>query len=114
MLELVQSGYFPLDDQRMIFEVPGEPGVYLLSVCLANGVHHAFFASQTDNLRKSIRKYAETDLVALPESILGYLLKYRCYYSYFVVPDGEGRKECQKIVSHTLDPLSKLTIINCN
>ena len=114
MYELVQRGYYPLTDEEISLQVPACPGVYLLSVRLANGVHHTFYSSQTENLYKSLRKYTLKDPVELSEDIFEYLVKYRCYFTYFLIPETGYREEIGKMLRDTIDPLQRLKIVNCN
>lgn len=114
MYELVQRGHYPLTEEIISLHVPSGPGVYILSIRLANGVHHTFFTSQTDNLYKSLRKYITKDPAELPEDIFEYVIKYRCYFSFFLIPETVYREEVEKMLRNTIDPLQKLKIVNCN
>lgn len=114
MFELVQRGYYPLTEDSLTSFVPARPGVYLLSIRLANGVHHTFHTSQSDNLYRSLNRFIEKDPMSMTPEILEYLFKYCCYFTYFVIPEIDYRNEIEKILTKTIDPMSKLKIINCN
>ena len=114
MYELIQRGHYPLTDDAVSLNVPSRPGVYLLSIRLANGVHHTFFTNQTENLYRSLRKYIVKDPAEISEDVFECLLKYRCYFTYFLVPETTYRDEIEKMLRNTIDPLQKLKIVNCN
>ena len=114
MVELIQRGYYPLTAGVVASNAPSHPGVFLLSIVLANGVHHAFFTSQSENIHQSLRRYVNSDRSEVPEELEVYLDAYRCYFTFFIIPEIDYRQEIEKMLVSTVDPLTKLNVINCN
>ena len=114
MVEIIHPGYYPLTLESLSQRVPSRSGIYMLAVRLANGVHKTFYTSQTDNLFRSLCQYLTGDYSAIPVEIQAYLLRYGCYFTYFVVPGKEHRDEIEKMLHQTTDPVLKVQILNCN
>ena len=114
MLTIEHNGYYPLTEENLDRFVPRQPGIYTLAVQLANGVHHNFFTSQSDNLYRSLRTVSLKDPCLVPSIVLDYMSHYRCYFTYFVILKPDYRNEMEKILTQTSDPVSALKIINCN
>jgi hypothetical protein len=114
MYELIQRGEFPLSEDSVAMHVPSQPGVFVLSIRLVSGAHQAFFSGQSENLQRSLRGYVLKDPANFSEEIFEYLIRYQCYYSFFVVPEPVYRDEIEKMVRTTIDPFQKLMILNCN
>ena len=113
MLELEQSKFHTLTKDHLDEYVPSCPGVYILAIRLANGVHQVAYTSQADNLYGSLRSIIEREPTV--SSIVHEILnRYQCYFSYVVIDRDELRGEVEKMLVHSSDPLSKLTVINCN
>ncbi len=114
MVELEQNGYYPLTEESLDQYVPSRPGVYMLAVRLPNGVHQTFFTSQTDNLYRSLKNTSARDKDEVPEIVLEFLSRYRCYFTYFVILTADYRTVVEKALAQTSDPVVKLNIVNCN
>ena len=116
MLELQHNGFYPLTEEHLNMHVPSQPGIYLLAVRLANGVHRTFYTSQSDNLYKSLRNIVSPgdDALQSSETVREYLSRYRCYFSYWVIVNVIQRNEVCKMLSQTNDPTVRLRVVNCN
>jgi|ERR1051326_8018715 hypothetical protein len=114
MVELEQNGYYPLTEESLDLAVPSRPGIYMLAIRLANGVQQTIFTSQSENLYLSLRKLAIGDWEHLPPDVFTCLGRYRCYFTYFVILRQEYREEVQKLLTHTSDPVVRLTVVNSN
>jgi hypothetical protein len=111
MLELDHNGYYPLTKANFIHDVPERPGIYVLAVRLASGVHQTFYSGQSGNLYNSLQLLADGDFSEVPPIIVEYLTKYRCYFTYYVVAETTYRNEIAKMLAHTTDPVMKLTLL---
>ncbi len=114
MVELEHSGFYPLTTEHLHQFVPANPGVYMLAIRLVSGVHKTFFTSQSDNLFSSLMKLARGHRTHVSPQAQIYMEKFQVYFTYFVIISPEQRKEVEKMLSDTADPVSKLTIINAN
>jgi len=114
MLELEHNGYYPLTREHLNLYVPSRPGVYMLAVRLANGVHRTFFTSQTDNLYKSLNSIFRGDSTTLAPVIAEHRDRFQCYFTYFVILKEANRTEVEKMLAHTVDPLLKLKVVSSN
>jgi hypothetical protein len=114
MLELEHNGYYPLTREHLNLYVPSHAGVYILAVRLANGVHKTFFTSQTENLYKSLRSILHGDSSTLSPEIAEHKERFQCYFTYFVIVKETYRNEVEKMLTHTVDPVLRLKVVNCN
>ena len=112
MFELTFNGYHPLSEEQLNRHVPASPGVYILAIRLPNGVHRNFYTSQSDNLHESLRKLLAHDRTHLPFSAQLCMEKFRTYFTFFVILDREYHERFEKMLTQTLDPVSKLTVLN--
>ncbi len=113
MTALEHKGFFPLTPACIDATAPPTAGVYTLAVRLPNGVHKTFFTTGTENLRISLIRLSGGDQSGVSAEARGYLSTYRCYFTYFVIPDPEQREAVTKMLSLTCDPISQLTMISC-
>ncbi|HTK82895.1 MAG TPA: hypothetical protein VL633_11425 [Bacteroidota bacterium] len=114
MLELENNGFYPLTDEHLNAYVPMRPGVYMLAVRLANGVHENFFTSQSDNLHESLKRILEGDYSHLPPAAQACLGNFQPYFNYFIIMDRVYQQEVEKMLAHTSDPVLKLNVVNAN
>ncbi|HUL42911.1 MAG TPA: hypothetical protein VLY03_01000 [Bacteroidota bacterium] len=114
MYELIQRGEYLLTEDTIALYVPSQPGVFVLSIRLVSGAQQAFFSGQSENLQRTLRECVLKDPTRFTEEVFEYLLRYQCYYSFFVVPEPVYRDEIEKMVRTTIDPFQKLLILNCN
>jgi hypothetical protein len=116
MLELEGNGFYPLTQEHLDMHVPSQAGIYTLAIRLANGVHHTFFTSQSDNVYRSLRRviHGNRTGLQLPPEVHQCLETYRCYFSYWIIANIAHRNEVWKTLSQTADPVKKLTVVNCN
>jgi hypothetical protein len=111
MFELEFNGYHPLSQEHLSRHVPAAPGVFILAIRLPNGVHRNFFTSQSDNLQMSLRRLLGDGRSQLPLSAQLCMEKFRTYFTWFVIVDREYHERFEKMLSQTLDPVVKLTVI---
>jgi hypothetical protein len=114
MIEILHNEYLPLTRQNLSRCVPTGPGIYMLAVQLANGVHQIFFTSQTDDLYHSLRGVLRKDETHIPPIVMEYLKKYQCYFACFAMFDMKeniGKEGFTPEVNHSVNMLN---VINCN
>ena len=114
MLELEHSDYHPLTREHLNLYVPSRPGVYMLAVRLANGVHRTFFTSQSENLYKSLHSIFHGDASTLSPVIVEHKERFQCYFTYCVIVEEIYRNEVEKMLNQTIDPVLKLKFISSN
>jgi hypothetical protein len=116
MMELEHNGYYPLTREHLDMYVPSRPGIYMLAIRLANGVHQTFFTSQSDNVYGSLRKVLTRDTAGLQlsQEVHECLARYQCYFSYWILVNLVERDGESKSVSPKGEPPDALTVINCN
>ena len=116
MLEIEHNGFYPLTREHLDMYVPSRPGIYMLALRLANGVHQTFFTSQSDNVYGSLRKvlFGETASLQLSPEVHECLAKYQCYFSYWIILNLAERDDASKSVSERGEAPDKLTVVNCN
>src|SRR5689334_17618788 len=114
MFALEQKGHHALTEQSVLLWAPKGPGVFLLSIRLANGVRHGFLTAESEDLAASLLTFVRKDPARMQPEILEHLLKYQCYFTCVTVPEAEYRKEIGKMLACTIDPPRSLTVVNCN
>ena len=114
MPELEHNGYFPLTEEHLDMYVPSRPGVYMLAVKLVNGVHQTFFTSQSDNLYRSLRRILADENEHLSDDARSLMGRFKPYFTFFVIPLPDQRRDVEKMLSNTMDPVLKLRILEEN
>ncbi|MFI5252123.1 MAG: hypothetical protein ACHQQQ_06790 [Bacteroidota bacterium] len=114
MIEVLHNEFLPLTDRHLSLYVPSCPGVYMLAVRLASGVHQTFYTSQTDNLFRSLRHVLRKDESHIPHIITEYLKKYQCYFTCYVMLNVHDGVDIEEMFRDAHTPPGKLNIINCN
>jgi hypothetical protein len=114
MIEVIHNEFQPLTKQYLSLYVPSGPGVYMLAVQLANGVHQTFYTSETDNLYKSLRSVYRKNESHLPGIVIEYLRKYQCYFTYYVMFNVKDSIDIEELLPETNHSVGKLKVINCN
>ena len=114
MFEVEKNGLLPLNKDSLATNVPARTGVYVLSTASVDGVVHSFFASYTENLFNSLWRLVHCDYTHIPAEHRHYFGIQRCFFSYFVIVGAEYRKDVEKILTQTVDPIQRLRIANCN
>jgi hypothetical protein len=111
MLELQRNGYYPLTGERLGELVPERPGIFLLAVRLANGVHQPFHTDQTENLYRSLSAFLERETQEVPEVARIYLEKFQAYFTFYEIVNPDYRRDIEKLLAMTADPVAKLQIV---
>lgn len=111
MLELQRHGYYPLTRSGLGEIVPPRPGIYLLAIRLANGVHQPFYTDQTDNLYRGLSAFLGTDVEELPDAARMYLDKFQAYFTFYEILNPVYRRDIEKLLMMTADPVAKLQVL---
>jgi hypothetical protein len=111
MMELHRNGYYPLTGDRLCELVPQRPGIFLLAIQLANGVHQPFYTDQTENLYRSLSAFLEWEDQALPEMARMYLEKFQAYFTFYEIVNPAYRRDIEKLLAMTADPVAKLQVV---
>jgi hypothetical protein len=114
MIEVIHNEYLPLTRQNLSRCVPTGPGMYMLAVQLANGVHQIFFTSQTDDLYRSLRSILRKDETHIPPIVMEYLKKYQCYFACYAMFDLKENIDVAEFFPEMSQSVNKMNVINCN
>ncbi|HUN65271.1 MAG TPA: hypothetical protein VMW43_04155 [Bacteroidota bacterium] len=112
MMELHHRGYSPLDSGFDETTVPEKPGLLQLAIRLANGVHQPFFTEETENLRAAISTLRRSTPADLPEIVLLHLQKFQVYYTFYDILHPRHRRDVEKLLLMTADPVSRLHVVS--
>jgi hypothetical protein len=111
MIDIKNSGYYPLDRFYLDMYAPAHPGVFTLSVRSTGSGFRTIFTGQTENLYRTLRAFVRKDPTLIPENLIERLEENDCYFSFLVIMEKEYRNEVEKMLMYTADPVSKLKIV---
>ena len=114
MLNVENNGYYPLTAECVDKYVPSRPGIYMLAIQLANGVRQNFCTTQSENLYRSLQRLVDGDTCGLPTEIHEHMTRFQCYFTYYIILKAGLRREVEKMLSQTSDPVTRLRVVNDN
>lgn len=104
MLDLTARAYLPLEEDHVHHDTPPLPGVFMLAIRLAGGVHYNFYIQQTENLRHSLRNLLEENASSIPDIVRAYRRRFRCYFTYVIAERERYRSDLETMLSTSSDP----------
>jgi hypothetical protein len=111
MIDIKNSGYYPLDRFYLDMYAPSHPGVYTLSVRAEGRGFRTIFTGQSENLYRTLRAFVRKDPSITPGLLIDRLEENECFFSFLVIMEKEYRNEVEKMLTFTADPVSKLKIV---
>jgi len=102
MIEIQHKSYFPLVNREIDNHVPSQPGVCVLAVRLASGVHKPIHSIQSDNLYGSLKQLTRKTPSDFPPYVLEAMKQFQCYFTFFVADSPSYTNHLSNVMNELL------------